>query len=282
MGFFSSIGNAIGGIFGGGDSISLTGTSSALRLAEQQSAQQQAQFQEIMDLIRPGVETGLEAQQQLSGFATPEGIGQLLTDIQTGPAFSALADPITEERGRAAEAALSAAGLRRSGGAIREAANIPTDVRTSITQSLLDRVLGTTGNVSQLGGGFLGGTLSALQGFGQAGQGAVEAALAGAQGRTGILSGLLGLGGSLGAASLLSDPRLKMNAHKIGEYNGMGVYEWDWIPELADRIGEDGSKGFMADEVYEKHPECINMIDLDGMWVMTVDYPVLCEKLRVH
>lgn len=61
-----------------------------------------------------------------------------------------------------------------------------------------------------------------------------------------------GLGKALGfGLSILSDRRLKKNIVKVGEQNGLNVYEfsyiWDDVPQT----------GFMADEVLQTYPEAV-------------------------
>jgi len=70
-------------------------------------------------------------------------------------------------------------------------------------------------------------------------------------GNQGFMSGLMGLGGSLGSAMIMSsDRRLKKNIKKIGEYLGLNVYSWTYLW---------GAKavGFMADEVKKVIPEAV-------------------------
>lgn len=45
-----------------------------------------------------------------------------------------------------------------------------------------------------------------------------------------------------------SDARLKTNVQKIGEYNGLNVYEWDWNAEGLARGNEGNGIGVMAHE----------------------------------
>lgn len=67
------------------------------------------------------------------------------------------------------------------------------------------------------------------------------------------MQNLLGLG-QLGVAAFC-DPRLKSNARKIDEINGVQIYEWDWN-EAAKEIGLTGKGvGPMADEVARIWPD---------------------------
>lgn len=69
-----------------------------------------------------------------------------------------------------------------------------------------------------------------------------------------ILGGFLGLGGQLGGAAILaSDRRLKKNIVKIGKYNGLNVYRFDYVWGTP-------SIGVMADEVKKIKPDAVTTI----------------------
>lgn len=71
-------------------------------------------------------------------------------------------------------------------------------------------------------------------------------------------SGLMGLGGTLGAAALLSDIRTKENIKAIGWLpNGLPVYEYEYKPEWKDEAGHGKFIGVMAQEVEMVQPEAI-------------------------
>ncbi len=60
---------------------------------------------------------------------------------------------------------------------------------------------------------------------------------------------------------MFSDRKLKDNIKQIGEYNGLGVYSWDWNTE-ANKLGLEGSDfGHIADEVAEVRPDLVEMSD---------------------
>ena len=88
-------------------------------------------------------------------------------------------------------------------------------------------------------------------------------------------SGLMGLGGTLGAASIMSDIRTKENIEPIGvANNGLTVYKFEYKPEFKDHelAGHGVHYGFMAQEVEQVYPYAIHTLD-DGYKV--VDYGVL-------
>lgn len=74
----------------------------------------------------------------------------------------------------------------------------------------------------------------------------------------GLNSGLMGLGGTLGAAALMSDIRTKENIKQIGFLpNGLSVYEYEYKPEWKNEAGHGKFIGVMAQEVEEIMPEAV-------------------------
>lgn len=67
---------------------------------------------------------------------------------------------------------------------------------------------------------------------------------------TSILGGFAeGAGKAVGAAAMASDPRLKTNIEKVGEFDdGLGIYHWNYI------WGGPRHEGVMADEVATLRP----------------------------
>jgi hypothetical protein len=116
--------------------------------------------------------------------------------------------------------------------------------------------------------------LSAAQAQGQynmAGYNAQQAAQASAN------QGLMGLGGTLGAASILagSDVRMKENIEPIGvANNGLTVYKFEYKPEFKDKEfnGHGVHYGYMAQEVEQVFPYAVHTLN-DGYKV--VDYGLL-------
>ena len=68
-------------------------------------------------------------------------------------------------------------------------------------------------------------------------QGQLGAYNARQQGSNQFTSGLMGLGGTLGAAYLMSDARVKRDVRRIGEWNGTPVYSYRYAFETKRRIG---------------------------------------------
>lgn len=89
--------------------------------------------------------------------------------------------------------------------------------------------------------------------------------------RQSLLGGLFGLGANIisapagSIAAGWSDRRLKRNIVKIGEHNGLGVYEFDYV------WGGPRAVGFMADEVEAANPAAV--LEIDGF--KAVDYGAL-------
>ena len=74
----------------------------------------------------------------------------------------------------------------------------------------------------------------------------------------GLTSGLMGLGGTLGAAYMLSDIRTKDHIKAIGWLpNGLPVYEYEYKPEWKDKAGHGKFIGVMAQEVEMVQPEAV-------------------------
>ncbi len=68
-----------------------------------------------------------------------------------------------------------------------------------------------------------------------------------------FLGGAFGLGGQLGAASIMSfsDRRLKVDAKKVGKFADLNVYRYRYAG------GSDWHIGFMADEVKKVYPGAV-------------------------
>jgi hypothetical protein len=71
-------------------------------------------------------------------------------------------------------------------------------------------------------------------------------------------SGLMGLGGTLGAAAIMSDIRTKENIVLLGwSFKGLSVYEYEYKPEWKSEAGHGKYIGVMAQEVEEIMPEAV-------------------------
>jgi hypothetical protein len=86
-------------------------------------------------------------------------------------------------------------------------------------------------------------------------------------------SGLMGLGGTLGAAAIMSDIRTKENITQVYWLpNGLPVYTYEYKPEYKDEAGHGVHIGVMAQEVEQVMPEAV-ITRADG--IKMVDYGVL-------
>lgn len=67
--------------------------------------------------------------------------------------------------------------------------------------------------------------------------------------------GLMGLGGA--GIMAASDIRMKENIEKVGNLNGLNVYEFDYKPEFKDEAGYGRFIGVMAQEVETVRPDAV-------------------------
>jgi hypothetical protein len=87
---------------------------------------------------------------------------------------------------------------------------------------------------------------------------------AGQAAQQGLNSGLMGLGGTLGAAAIMSDIRTKEHIKQVGFLpNGLSVYEYEYKPKWKDEAGHGKFIGVMAQEVEMVQPEAV-ITRLDG------------------
>ena len=215
----------MGGIFGQGKRAKSSSSNQAYGLLKEQ-----------LGGVLPFAQSGGNALQALlsgdtSGFdAFKKAIG-----------FDAMAE--TGSRGITGNAA--AKGLLRSGGTGRRLQQYGQELQNQTSGSYMDRLLGLS-NLGLGAGGVLGGA-------GQVSQSKEK------EGKSGLGNAL-----GIGATLLSSDPRLKKNIKKLGEYeDGLGIYQYDYIDGSGPHIG------VMADEVKCLRPEALGPT-IDGY--MTVDY----------
>lgn len=226
--------------------------------------------------LRPFVRAGRDAVPGLVQGSTAGGLDERIAQILNTDTFGSLRD----ERERAVQGQLSAGGLTRSGTALQEIANVPTNLALQIEQLLTGRLGGLAGagmNASSALGGFgadAGNAIAQiLQGTGQA---QASGILADEQSSGAGAQNILNTAASIGSI-FFSDPRLKVNQEPIADIHGLTLYQWDWRPEFIDIVGEGfGNVGFMADEVAEKYPHRVG--EYAG-W-MHIDYPGLLEELE--
>jgi len=255
--------NIISDIFGGGGAeAEIEGNQAAI-------AEQRRQFDITQASLAPFIEAGTRQLPGLEGLATPGGLDAILGQIFGGEAFQNLRG----ERTRAVEGQLAAGGLTRSGTALQEIANVPTDIGFQIEQLLTGRKQALAGqaqtgatNLGQFGAQASGNISDLISASGRA-ESAAQAA-----GQQNILNTA-----ATAAAIFFSDPNLKENIEEIGDINGLKLYQWDWIEKTKGTMIEVCSTiGFMADEVKEKHPEFV----YDFCGFMVIDYPQLLDDLQ--
>ncbi len=243
------------------------------------------QFDVASQNVTPFIEAGIGALGDVTGGATIGGFGERLKQLFSGGTL----DPLIEERGRAVESGLSARGLSRSGTAIRELADIPTQLGFDIENLLFGRQAGLAGqglagglSLGGLGQQAAGGVASLFSRTGEArGAGIVTDAQARAAGIEQI--------GQIAATvlpiivSFFSDPNLKRNVEEIAEFKftdeskNLKTYQWDWIPEAEETIVRFyPTIGFMADEVKEKYPQHVHKY----AGFDTIDYQSLLNEME--
>lgn len=255
--------------------------------------------QDISDIVGSEAFGGLldirrrEQQGQLSagGLTRSGGALEAAADLPTDLAFQ-IQNQLAGRRGEAAQLGLGAAGTaiagRRQPQFIGAGVQGPTFV--GAPQAAPAGVSGQQfGFMEQLLGGDVASQIAQL--LAQQGQNLASGTLAAQQAKAAEFSqgvrlltdagGFFSGGGSGGqavaaGASFFSDPRLKENVEKITDIGDLGVYQWDWIPEVRDTLVQDCiNYGFMADEVSEKYPQHVH--EFGGFDV--IDYGPLLDDL---
>lgn len=246
----------------------------------------QQQFGQTSQAFQPFIDFGAQQRGALEQGQTAGGLDERLAQIFNTDSFQALRD----ERELAVQGQLAAGGLTRSGTALQQISNVPTELGFGIESLLRGR------EESIAGQGF--GATSALAGFGsqnaanvanlQAGIGQSQASgtIAAQQARAAHTQDLFnifaaGAEGAEEAASLFasfSDPRLKENVEQVSQIQDLAVYQWDWIPEVKGSIVDKcGNLGFMADEVEAKYPHHVG--EFGGFKV--INYTGLLNELEM-
>lgn len=276
----------MGGIkraFGGGGgeegrkgAAAATAASDAIAEANREAtAEIRRQFDITQEQLQPFVEAGTRQLPIQEERATVEGLDAILGQIFGGESFQNLRD----ERTRSIEGQLAAGGLTRSGTALQEAANIPTDIGFQIEQLLTGRSgalagqgQGTAVQVGQFGARASGDIAGITQETGAArSSGILAGQQAKAAARQQATENLQNT-----ASIFFSDPALKENVEQIGDNGDLKLYQWDWIPETKGTMIEGcGNIGFMADEVKDKYPQ--HIYNFGGF--MMIDYPPLLDEL---
>ena len=89
-----------------------------------------------------------------------------------------------------------------------------------------------------------------------------------------IAGGMMGgpVGAAIGSQIAGSDPCIKENIAKVGEFNGMNIYAYEYKPEYRNKWGHGLKFGVMADEIENIYPDAVTVCE-DGYRV--VDYAKL-------
>ena len=221
------------------------------------------QFDITQNQLAPFLQAGTQALGGVQEGSTVAGLDQMLQEIMGGGAFGSLVD----ERQRSVQGQLAAGGLTRSGAGLEAASAIPTDLAFQLENLLFGRNQGlaTMGQNTAVGAGQLGqqSAQGISSGINQAAQAQASGILGGAQAQAAGTQSLLNLGGTLGAAKLISmsDPRLKENIREIGMIGPLTLVEWDWKPEFKDTfVSRCGTMGFMSTDIKEHFPEYVSEI----------------------
>lgn len=196
-------------------------------------------------------ETALKSLAGAYGLGGGDTAQQFLSSAQSSPIYQAIMGniPQMEEsilRNQAATGAL------RTGGTELMLAENQRNTRAQALGATLSGIQGMAqlpSNAGQIAGGIAGIGQTQAQGITAAEQAKQMAAQQG-------MGNMLGFGQlGLSALTAFCDPRLKANVVKIGEAEGIQIYEWDWNEEAA-KLGLYGKgQGPMADEIKRIWPE---------------------------
>lgn len=231
------------------------------------------QFDQTQQNLDPFVQAGIGALPGLQEGATVGGLDATIADILNTDVFGSL----VEERQRGVQGQLAAGGLTRSGTAIQEAANIPTELALQLENLLFGRQgqLAGSGQNAASGLGALGAQASGGVADLLKGQGVSTGAgiLTNAQAQASGTSQALGIASKI----FFSDERLKENIEVIAHIGDLSVIEWDWLPfTKGTAIEKCGTVGFMAQDVEDKYPHHVR--EYAG-W-LAIDYPALLDEME--
>lgn len=236
--------------------------------------EQRRQFDATSARLAPFFQAGMGALPDVANASTAGGLDERLHAIMTGSAFPEL----LKYRQDAASNAMSQAGLTRSGEAVRQAAQTPTDLAMLLEQQLFGRQQGLmgTGQNAAAGLGAFGSNEanSITELLRRQGDAYAQGNIAQAQIASQRTSNTIGAATSV-ASYFFSDPRLKDNMEPIGKIGPLTLYEWDWKPAIAQVLGTEMSLGFDADEVERHFPEHV----IRKHSFLMIDYPALTAKL---
>jgi len=261
----SFIGDAIGGLFGGGGA-----AQDAARIQQQGSDRaidvQSDQFQQILGLLGPSMEAGDTARQQqlaLLGLLGPEAQAAANTQFSDSPGQQF----IRERQQRALTRNQAAMGGLGGG-----------NIQTALQQQAAGFAAQDFGNQFNRLSGLSGAGQTAATNLGQFGQQSAantgnlitQGAQAGAAGVLGQQQANAGLFGNLlgAGAAFFSDSKLKEDITKIGKIGVLNVYEWKWKTTGLEDVG------FIAEEVKQHFPDLVE--EHNGF--LRVDYNQAIER----
>lgn len=211
----------MGSIFGGGKQKS-------------QSNQYNKAWDSVSSAFTPLLGNAAQGAQDITSFLGGDSTGFNLFKKATG--FDAAAE--AGSRGITGNAA--AGGLLRSGGTAKALQAFGNQMQNQYANDYLSNLF----NRANLGFN----AANALTSAGQVGQSTRSG-----KSKNGIGDFLGSVAGGIAA----SDRRLKINIHKVGEKNGLNLYQFRYLD------GSGPFVGYMADEVEKTYPEAI-IIDSDG------------------
>ena len=246
---------------------------------ERAIAEQRRQYDETASRLLPFYNSGMEDLGAVRAAGTAGGLNRRVMDLMNTDTFGSLVD----ERTRQVNNYLSQHGLTQSGAALKEAAAIPTDLALQLENQLYGRQANNVSNAQNAAAGLgsigaqTSGNISSL--YSATGQALGQGIIGDQQARAAQQGQLLNLAGSALGAFAFSDPRLKKNIRPIGKKNGpsgsLTLIEWDWIDEVPDEVAHMNI-GFNADEVSDKYPHRVVMID----GYKAIDYEGLTHDLK--
>lgn len=220
-------------------------------------------------LFDPFLQAGTGALPAVQQGSTVQGLDQILAEIFAGDSFKALRD----ERMLGLEGALGAGGLTRSGTAIEEAVNLPTELGFMIEQMLFGRNQG----LADVG---LSSAFSIADLMSQSAE-ATASGILGVEERRANESAQRSSNNSdvLGAVigGIFSDPSLKENIRELGKIGPLTLCEWDWKPEFKGTYTDQcPTMGFLSTDVRDHFPEYVG--EFGGYDI--IDYKGLIKELE--
>ena len=194
----------------------------ANRLSQQGIEELRRQFDVTQQNVDPFIQAGIGQLGALEEGTTAEGLGARLERIFNTGAL----DPLIEQRTRAAQGALSAGGLTRSGTAVEELSAIPQELGFAIESLLTGRStnLAQAGQSAALGLGQIGGSSAANIANLFSGQGSqlFQGINADAQRSSDLFSDVLGFAGTVGGAALGGPLGASLGSSLAGSFSGGG------------------------------------------------------------